>query len=1190
MKSRTSTLFILVFVVCQLSISLFAEQKKDTTQVRYVKFESTLSADYTRLALQEIKVFCDGVNIAQDQSIRASSNTYDYNVSRVIDGDEISGWFSDDFISLTSDGGYGPTANNPHYIIVDLGSKYNLESLKLNNNAMGFDYTFDFLVSEDATTWSLVDSKTQTHGEYTYTTLPIQNVRYIKYACYYSTDYGQVNVQEIQAYYNGVNVALNKSVSANSYEYGDATSNGKNVVDGSSGTRWSSNRNDHISATSPTTAPVEVTVDMGKVQTVDSLQLIYGSATVFKISVSADGTEWLKIDQRLNDKNKYSYVLNRSIRISSVITSNTSTTATCKSTITFNGGSDIIDRGVCWSTSPKPTISDSKISNGTGLGSFVTTLTELLGKNVYYVRAYAINADTIKYSNQLTIITGLSVRTNVITDLTYSTATSGGYIQAVNDIEITERGVCWSTSPVPTIANDRTYDGTGTGEFTSNLIGLTGGTKYYVRMYVTTNLGTFYGNELSFKYKNTQYQANYDGWFGGEIYTETGTMNDQKYFSGSYGGDLYFDGNVWILGGYVTTEEAGNPPLNGWWEGTGLSLITTIQLATVTLDKNSLTESIFDDGSFKQTISINHDNTNGAAFTGLNAENFIETGKAAVTNLPAGLTANVIRNSNLSLTLSLIGNATAHDKANDLSNVKVLLYPAAFTDGEVQLTNGNLTDLTLHFIEPTNITVTDIKTSADYSITADNNVTLASTSDFTINSNTELNKLVVNPGATLTVSNLVTVNNVILKADDSNSCNVTINAPTIVVNGSVIYQKTMTDNKVYYLAFPCDVNVQDISMMGGGSLGADWYLHSYNCDKKAKEGSAANWDAVSCPVLLANKGYAFCLKAGSGPKTLAFVLPTSVLEQQHETAVSAEFYDGNVGVHHTGWNFIGQPYLHPTSGTNIGLKYITTWDGSAYKGQLSIAVTNLQPFEAFMVQVASTRTVPFYLLNKLRSQALTNYSIQSSIQLNMSNTAGSDATTLLVDNSYSTDYLIGQDLEKWISTTTDKPQVYSTLNGVNYAFNALTFGDITDLPLAYYSKLGGQSTISATSQNLSDLSQLLLTDTKNSVTTDLLTSSYNFDADAGTTATRFVLTARRMATELNAQHSSTPIVYVQQANIQLQYLPTNATVSVCDITGKMLYSKTSTTDKLSIPISSGVYVVRISNLSNVWTYKVLNNK
>jgi PKD repeat protein len=68
--------------------------------------------------------------------------------------------------------------------------------------------------------------------------------RYIKFESFYSEDDGQVNVYEIQAYSNGQNIALNTSGFANSYEWGDWNSNGKQAIDGQFFSRWSSNRND----------------------------------------------------------------------------------------------------------------------------------------------------------------------------------------------------------------------------------------------------------------------------------------------------------------------------------------------------------------------------------------------------------------------------------------------------------------------------------------------------------------------------------------------------------------------------------------------------------------------------------------------------------------------------------------------------------------------------------------------------------------------------------------------------------------------------------------------------------------------------------------------------------------------------------------------------------------------------------
>ena len=133
MKAHYYLNFLLVLIISQ--ISLLGVAQTDTTQVRFLKFSTTVSADYTRIALQEIKAYSEGVNIAMDNTISANSSTYDRNLSAITDNNNTSGWFSDDFYTLTADDGVGPTANHPHYIIVDLGSKFNLQSMILNLGA-----------------------------------------------------------------------------------------------------------------------------------------------------------------------------------------------------------------------------------------------------------------------------------------------------------------------------------------------------------------------------------------------------------------------------------------------------------------------------------------------------------------------------------------------------------------------------------------------------------------------------------------------------------------------------------------------------------------------------------------------------------------------------------------------------------------------------------------------------------------------------------------------------------------------------------------------------------------------------------------------------------------------------------------------------------------------------------------------
>jgi len=88
--------------------------------------------------------------------------------------------------------------------------------------------------------------------------------------------------------------------------------------------------------------------------------------------------------------------------------------------------------------------------------------------------------------------------TKAVSTITQTTATLEGDITGDGGSPVTDRGFCWSTSEVPTIADNKTSVGTGSGPFTGTITGLTPGTAYFTRTYATNNAGTSYGDQLSF--------------------------------------------------------------------------------------------------------------------------------------------------------------------------------------------------------------------------------------------------------------------------------------------------------------------------------------------------------------------------------------------------------------------------------------------------------------------------------------------------------------------------------------------------------------------------------------------------------------------------------------------------------------------------------------------------------------------
>ncbi|MBU1099132.1 MAG: hypothetical protein KKA84_01920 [Bacteroidetes bacterium] len=88
--------------------------------------------------------------------------------------------------------------------------------------------------------------------------------------------------------------------------------------------------------------------------------------------------------------------------------------------------------------------------------------------------------------------------TTEVTSISSSSATTGGNITADGGASVTSRGVCWSTNAAPTINDNITTNGSGAGNFTASITGLSDNTTYSVRAYATNSVGTGYGNNVIF--------------------------------------------------------------------------------------------------------------------------------------------------------------------------------------------------------------------------------------------------------------------------------------------------------------------------------------------------------------------------------------------------------------------------------------------------------------------------------------------------------------------------------------------------------------------------------------------------------------------------------------------------------------------------------------------------------------------
>lgn len=113
--------------------------------------------------------------------------------------------------------------------------------------------------------------------------------------------------------------------------------------------------------------------------------------------------------------------------------------------------------------------------------------------------------------NQLSTLSFPTLSTQAATSVTGTTAVGNGTLINTGGSAISARGFVYSSSVInPTLADSvEVAAGTGTGDFSDTLTGLTGGTTYYYRAYATNTIGTGYGDTVIFTTVSATYSPTF---------------------------------------------------------------------------------------------------------------------------------------------------------------------------------------------------------------------------------------------------------------------------------------------------------------------------------------------------------------------------------------------------------------------------------------------------------------------------------------------------------------------------------------------------------------------------------------------------------------------------------------------------------------------------------------------------------
>jgi len=313
-----------------------------------------------------------------------------------------------------------PAINTTGYSTLTLSFKHMLDTY-------GTGATIKVQTSTNGTTWTDVWSSALTATNIAATTVTLNLTSNLNSATTYIAFAVDGNLYQIDYWYID-NVSLTSSTTttatvtttaASAITATTATTGGNVTADGGSavtakGVCWNTTG-------TPTIANSFTSNGTGTGSFTSSLTGLTASTTYYvkAYATNANGTTY---GSQVSFTTAAAVVVNvPTLAATTAATTITNTTATSGGNITADGGATVTARGVCWATTANPTTANSKTVDGTGTGSFTSSISGLTANTTYYVRAYATNSAGTAYGTAITFTT-----TNTTT--TYCTVAGGSVV------------------------------------------------------------------------------------------------------------------------------------------------------------------------------------------------------------------------------------------------------------------------------------------------------------------------------------------------------------------------------------------------------------------------------------------------------------------------------------------------------------------------------------------------------------------------------------------------------------------------------------------------------------------------------------------------------------------------------------------------------------------------------------------
>jgi hypothetical protein len=480
----------------------------------------------------------------------------------------------------------------------------------------------------------------------------------------------------------------------------------------------------------------------------------------------------------------------------------------------------------------------------------------------------------------------------------------------------------------------------------------------------------------------------------------------------------------------------------------------------------------------------------------------------------------------------------------------------------------------------------------------------------------QVGKIRIAPTATLENNTTFTVTNEIVFEVNKTNAAQFLNKGSVVINpgAKVIVRRTFrkTDGWVF-LSFPYDVPLANIKI-AGTTTQATWgdaynagdvkniYVREYDAESRDALGNAVSnnsvyWKFVTPQVFAKNKGY---IVAVDSDIVLDFI--SSPIDENpfgDSGSIGVNKYTTNTGVNHNSWNLLGQPFfssfdLYHATQAHAPFYY---YNGFTYAAVMSYDNYEILPYSAFFVQAHGAPATLSYngsgrALRNLRSELPFD-----EVDLYVKNNAiveHEDRTRIRLSDDFSVNFELGKDAVKMMSSNVQVPQIFSKIKDLSnvtnsYQVNAIPTS-VTEVDLVVTTGQNGTYTIELKNkQNLPNYTSVLLI--RGNEQTDLMQESYQFTATQGTktvTNNWKIRMVKALQTEIAQANDNAIVVSTVNNDVYISGLESSATVSVFDLTGKLLQVIDNVQNNIPIQLlGNGMYVLYITNESQQANAKVL---